>query len=90
MKSKSAVGETPVVKMHSENGEHDEKDCRAVACFDHALVDVGLADDAFLRKLSNDYFALATTATMARYPGSADDVPSCRRTPRWAWDGLQQ
>ena len=38
--------ETTVVRMHSGNGEHEEMDRRAIACFDQALIDVGLADDA--------------------------------------------
>ena len=40
--------ETHVVRMHSGNGPHDEMDRRAIACFDQALDDVGLAPgDAF-------------------------------------------
>jgi len=35
--------------MHSGNGEHDEMDRRAIACFDQALADVGLANDGALR-----------------------------------------
>ena len=31
--------ETTVVKMVSGNGEHDEMDRRAIACFDQALAD---------------------------------------------------
>jgi hemoglobin len=64
--SDSYGDETTVVKMHSGNGEHDEMDRRAIACFDHALADVGLADDAALRQVLHDYFAWATTTTMAR------------------------
>ena len=40
--------ETAVVRMHSGNGPHEEMDRRAIACFDQALVDVGL-DDAHPR-----------------------------------------
>jgi hemoglobin len=82
--------ETTVVKMHSGNGKHEEMDRRAIACFDEALVDVGLADDAALRRVLHDYFAWATTTTMARYHQSADDVPSGLTIPRWSWDGLQK
>ena len=82
--------ETTVVKMHSGNGKHDEMDRRAIACFDEALVDAGLADDAALRQVLHDYFAWATTTTMARYHQSADDVPSGLSIPRWSWDGLQE
>lgn len=35
--------ETSVVRMHSGNGPHEEMDRRAIACFDQALEDVGLA-----------------------------------------------
>jgi hemoglobin len=76
--------------MHSGNGKHDEMDRRAIACFDQALVDAGLADDAALRQVLHDYFAWATTTTMARYHQSADDVPSGLSIPHWSWDGLQE
>jgi hypothetical protein len=41
--------ETTVVKMHSGNGEHDEMNRRAIACFDVPLADVGLANNNVLR-----------------------------------------
>jgi len=87
--SESYGDETTVVRMHSGNGEHDEMDRRAIACFDQALVDVGLADDNALRQVLHDYFAWATATTMSRYHRSADDVPSGLSIPRWSWDGLQ-
>ena len=82
--------ETSVVRTHSGNGKHDEMDARAIACFDQALVDAGLADDAVLRQALHDYFSWATTTTMARYHRSADDVPDGLNIPRWSWDGLQE
>jgi hemoglobin len=57
MYSDSYGDETTVVKMHSGNGEHDEMDRRAIACFDQALADVELADDGALRQVLHDYFA---------------------------------
>ena len=81
--------ETSVVTMHSGNGKHEEMDRRAIACFDQALVDAGLADDPVLRQVLHDYFSWATTTTMARYHESADDVPPGLRIPRWSWNGLQ-
>jgi hemoglobin len=81
--------ETTVVKMHSGNGEHQEMDRRAIACFDQALVDAGLAADEALRQVLHDYFSWATTTTMARYHRSADDVPSGLGIPHWSWNGLQ-
>ena len=42
----SAYGdETSVVRLHSGNGPHEEMDRRAIACFDQALEDTGLASD---------------------------------------------
>jgi hemoglobin len=79
--------ETTVVRMHSGNGPHEEMDRRAIACFDQALVDAGLAADDRVRRALHDYFAWTTTTSMARYTGSADDVPAGLRIPRWSWDG---
>ena len=76
--------ETSVVRMHSGNGVHEEMDRRAIACFDQALEDVGLSANEQLRQVLHDYFAWATTTTMARYHESADDVPKGLRIPRWA------
>ena len=75
--------------MHSGNGEHEEMDVRAIACFDQALVDVGLASNPPLGQLLHDYFAWATTTSMAQYPDSADEVPAGQPIPHWSWDGLQ-
>lgn len=80
--------ETSVVRMHSGNGPHDEMDQRAIACFDHALADAGLADDDLLRQALHDYFAWATSTSMSRFHESADDVPEDLRIPRWSWTGL--
>ncbi len=80
--------ETSVVRTHSGNGLHEEMDQRAIACFDQALEDVGLARDERLRRVLHDYFAWATTTTMARYHESADDVPEGLGIPKWSWNGL--
>jgi hemoglobin len=79
--------ETSVVRIHSGNGLHEEMDQRAIACFDQALADVNLADKR-VGQVLHDYFAWATTTTMARYHESPDDVPEGLRIPRWSWDGL--
>lgn len=81
--------ETSVVRMHSGNGPHAEMDRRAIACFDQAMTDVGIARGGLLRQTLNDYFAWVTTTTLARYHHSADAVPDGLRIPRWSWDGLQ-
>jgi hemoglobin len=80
--------ETSVVRIHSGNGPHEDMDRRAIACFDLAMDDAGMADDR-LRRTLHDYFAWATTTTMARYEASADDVPDGLPFPHWSWDGLR-
>jgi hemoglobin len=80
--------ETSVVRIHSGNGPHEEMDRRAIACFDQALEEVGLAADERVRHALHDYFAWATTTTMSQYHRSADDVPEGLRIPHWSWDGL--
>ena len=87
--SDSYGDETTVVKMHSGNGEHEEMDRRAIACFDQALADAGLADNDALRQVLHDYFAWATTTIMSRYHRSADDVPNGLSIPHWSRNGLQ-
>ena len=86
--SSSFGDETAVVRMHSGNGPHEEMDRRAVACFDQALMDTGLARDYRLQQVLHDYFTWATTTTMSRYHRSADDVPDGLGIPHWSWDGL--
>ncbi len=86
--SESYGDETSVVRIHSGNGPHGDMDRRAIACFDQALVDTGLAGDDRLRQVLHDYFAWATTTTMARYHRSAEDVPDDLSLPHWSWDGL--
>ena len=78
--------ESSVVALHSGNGPHEEMDDRAVDCFEQALEELGLQTrvSAVLR----DYFAWATSTTMARYHDSADDVPDGLALPRWSWEGL--
>jgi hemoglobin len=80
--------ETSVLRIHSGNGPHEEMDQRAIACFDQALQDVDMTAEP-LRQVLHDYFAWATTTTMARYHDSADDVPDGLSVPQWSWQGLQ-
>jgi hemoglobin len=87
--SDTCGNETSVVRIHSGNGQHEEMDRRAIACFDQAMEDAGLSAEP-LRQVLHDYFAWATTTTMSRYHESADDVPDGLSVPLWSWDGLQQ
>jgi hemoglobin len=80
--------ESEVVRMHSGNGEHHEMDRRAIACFDEALEKAYLTGEP-LRTALHDYFAWATTHSMAEFHESADDVPAGLTIPQWTWDGLK-
>ena len=80
--------ETHVVRLHSGNGEHEEMDRRAIACFDQALADAGLDDDARLRAALHDYFEWSTTVAMAAFPRAATDVPEGLAIAHWSWDGV--
>ena len=79
--------ETSVVRIHSGNGEHAEMDQRSITCFDQAMADIGLDPAGRLGQVLHDYFAWATTTTMAHYHESADDVPERMSIPQWSWDG---
>ncbi len=76
-----------MVRIHSDNGPHEEMDQRAIACFDQAMTDVALSEHDPVRAALHDYFTWATTTTMTRYhrPG---DVPDGLPIARWSWDGL--
>jgi hemoglobin len=86
--SRAYGDETSVVRIHSGNGPHPEMDERAIACFDQALTDTGLIEEP-LRQVLHDYFAWATTTTMASYHHGAADVPEGLPIPRWSWNGLE-
>ena len=81
------ASETEVVREHSGNGPHEEMNVRAIACFDQALADVGIARDDPLGRVLHDYFAWSTVF-VNRFERSADDVPDGLEIPRWSWDGL--
>ena len=80
--------ETSVVRMHSCNGPHDEMDQRAIACFDMALEDVGIAETDPLFTALHNYFEWATTVSMTRYNAPDSVVPEGLTLPKWGWDGL--
>ena len=86
--SEKLGSESSVVRMHSGNGPHDDMDRRAIECFDLAMGDVGLTDPE-LRRVLHDYFAWATTTSMAAYPNGKGEVPTNLRIPRWSWDGRE-
>ena len=80
--------ESAVVRMHSGNGPHEEMDRQAIACFDEALADAGIAGNDRLSTVLHDYFEWATTNSMSRYRRSEGDVPDALAIPHWSWEGL--
>ena len=88
--SDSYGDETSVVRIHSGNGQHEEMDRRAIACFDQAMADVGLSNSEPVRAVLHDYFSWATTTVMSRYHRSPDDVPDGLRISHWSWEGLER
>jgi hemoglobin len=82
--SGSLGDESTVVRMHSGNGEHDEMDARAMACFERAIDDAKLPDE--VRAPIAAYFRWSIRR-MAAYPQSAAGVPGGLAFARWSWDG---
>ena len=85
--SRDCGDETAVVRMHSGNGAHDDMDRRAIACFDQALSDVGLARDARLQQ------GCTTTSPGQRPTRCPATAFGGRRSggaeiPAWSWSGL--
>lgn len=88
--SRTYGDETWVGRLQRGNGRHAGMDRTAIACFDQALAQVGIAPDDGAGRVLHDYFAWATATSMAGYPDSPDDVPGGLGIARWSWDGLQQ
>ena len=82
--------ETSVVRIHSGNGIHEEMDQPGDRLFRPGSGRCRpRPGDSRLARALHDYFAWATTTTMARYHESADDVPDGLSIPRWSWDGRE-
>jgi hemoglobin len=84
--TESMGDESAVVRMHSGNGEHQEMDERAEACFAQALDDTGLSGDPRLRATLIAYFHWANQ-TMSSHPLKSDEIPDGLSLARWSWNG---
>ena len=80
--------ESSVVRMHSGNGEHEEMDRRAIACFAAALDDARVQDQR-LRSALLSYFTWATTDRMASFPDKGAVIPEDMSIVRWSLAGRQ-
>ena len=81
--------QSAVVRLHSGNGEHEEMNQRAVACFDAAIGDIGLSVEDGAGAALHDYWSWATWGPMATYHRSARDVPAGLPLPRWTWGSTE-
>jgi truncated hemoglobin YjbI len=77
--------EADVVRLHSGNGEHDDMNERAVACFAGALEDVGL--DGRTAEALLAYFTWATWGPMYAFHGEVEGLAEDTPIPRWDWEG---
>ena len=77
----AAIGnESGVLRMHAGNGEHEEMDRLAIACFVQALDDAAIPEA--VRPTLTDYFTWAV-GRMAANPDSPDDVPDGLPIGHW-------
>lgn len=75
-----------VLRLHSGNGEHEEMDRRAEACFAQAMDDAGLPDDERLRTTLTAWFHWGVEL-MDSHPETPDAVPEGLPLPHFTWDG---
>jgi hemoglobin len=84
--SQTCGDQSGVAHMHSGNDEIDELGRRFVACFDLAMDDAGLPDDAPFRAAMHAYMVWAVDDMLTWSPVGAQ-VPPGLPMPRWTWDG---
>lgn len=86
--SRSCGNQSGLAHMHAHNGDMTDLGRRFVACFDGAMDDAGLPDDAEFRAAMHGYMVWAV-ADMLTYSPLDATVPSGLSVPHWTWDGLQ-
>jgi hemoglobin len=86
--SASCGDHSGLLRMHAGNGDMGDLGRRFVACFDGAMDDAGLPDDAEFRAALRAYMVWAVDEVLAYAPKDAT-VRSGLPMPRWSWDGPQ-
>jgi hemoglobin len=76
-----------LLRIHASNGAEDELGARFLACFLHALDDVGIPATPELRTALREYMTWAVEAFMA-YAPYGSRVPVGVTVPHWSRDGL--
>jgi hemoglobin len=81
-------GQPGLLEMHAHNGPMGDLGRRFAACFEAAMDDAGLPDDAEFRVAMNAYMRWAVDDVLTYAPLDAV-VPPDARIPRWGWAGLE-
>lgn len=79
-------GHSVMLNIHASTGADEDMASRFLLCFDLAVADAGLAEDAALRQVLHDYMAWATNE-VNEYSPLGSVVPEALAFPRWSWDG---
>jgi hemoglobin len=79
-------GHSAMLEMHAGTGADDDFGSRFLACFDQAVVDAGLPDDAEFRRALHDYMTYATNEVDGVSPVGTSAEPGLAM-PRWSWNG---
>lgn len=83
----SAIGNhSGMMAMHALTGAEVGMAGRFVRCFDLAVADAGLPEDASFRQVLHDYITWATR-DVDEYTPIGSVVPEGLAFPRWSWDG---
>jgi hemoglobin len=79
-------GHSAMLSIHARTGADEDLANRFVVCFDQAVDDAQLPDDAVLRGALHDYMVWATRE-VHQYAPPGSSVPRELVMPRWSWDG---
>jgi hemoglobin len=85
--SRGCGDQSAVLHMHAGNGEMGDLGRRFVDCFEAAIDDAGLSDDAEFRAALRAYMEWAVDDILV-YSPVGSPVPTGVTMPRWSWDGL--
>lgn len=84
--SNQGEDDSGVLRMHAGNGPHPELDAAAIACFDQAVIDVGLDRDPRVGQALRDYWRWAIDH-MNGTDQSGEEIRAGLPVPRWSWEG---
>ena len=84
--SRSCGDESHVLRMHAGHGDITALGRRFVKCFDRAVDDAGLPQDAAFRAAMHAYMVWAVEVVLA-YSDAEALIPPAAEMPRWGWDG---